>query len=76
MADEHSAVRSLYHKVRFYALAGLVVLSLIVILQNLDQVATEVLFWNFRMPQAVLLLATLLAGFAGGVLWTGYRHRR
>ena len=76
MVDEHSAVKSLYHKVRLYSMFVIGLLAVVVILQNMDQVATKVLFWNFEMPRAALLLATLLAGFAGGVMWAGFRRRK
>ena len=76
MADEHSAGKSIYKKVRLYVMVGFGLLAVIIILQNMETVETEVLFWKIPMPSAVLLAATLLTGFAGGVVWTGWRRRK
>ncbi len=75
MTDE-TAGRSLYQKARLYGLLFVAAVSLVVIFQNTQEVETQILFWTFRMPRAALLAATLLAGFAGGVIWTGVRRRK
>lgn len=53
-------------KAAVIAVVGLFVL--IVVLQNTAAVETKILFVSITMPRAVLLLGTLLIGFALGVL--------
>jgi len=71
-----SSDRSLYQKARLYGLLSVAAASLVVIFQNTQEVETRVLFWTFGLPRAALLAATLLAGFAGGVIWAGFRRRK
>jgi len=50
---------------------GILVLALsvlIVILQNTESVQTQILFFSFTMPRAVLLFLTALIGFIIGLL--------
>lgn len=50
---------------------GILVLALsvgIVILQNTESVQTNILFFSFTMPRAVLLFLTALIGFIIGLL--------
>jgi uncharacterized integral membrane protein len=47
-----------------------VVLATIVVLQNTDTVATQILFFKVEMPQAVLLFVHLALGFAIGLLFS------
>jgi len=75
VADEPSG-RSLYQKVRLSALITIGVVLMIVIFQNTEDVETQVLFWTLTMPRAALLAATMLAGFAGGIIWSGMRRRK
>ena len=75
MADESSG-RSLYQKVRLYVLIAIGVVLTVVIFQNTEDVETQVLFWTLKMPRAALLAATMLAGFAGGIVWSGMRRRK
>lgn len=63
-------------KLKIAALAVLVLLAVIVIFQNTDMVQTKFLFITVSMPQVVLLLGTLLIGFAMGVLTAGRIERR
>ncbi len=49
-------------------IAVLILLSAVVILQNRESVETRLLFVTLVMSKAVLLLATLLIGFAVGLL--------
>jgi len=74
--SDGSSGRSLYQKARLYGLLFVAAVSLVVIFQNTQQVETQFLFWTFSLPRAALLAATLLAGFAGGVIWTGLRRRK
>lgn len=76
MTDDQSGGKSLFQKLRLYGMLTVGLLVLIVILQNTKQIETQVLFWTFTMPRAALLGATMLAGFAGGVIWAGFRRRR
>jgi uncharacterized integral membrane protein len=57
-------------------LAVLGLLVLIVVLQNTEEVETEILFVSVTMPKAVLLFGTLLIGFAMGVLTAGRIGRK
>jgi len=50
------------------SLAVLALLVIVVVLQNTESVETKVLFFPIVMPRAVLLLITLLTGFALGLL--------
>jgi len=50
------------------SLAILALLVIVVVLQNTETVRPKLLFWSVAMPRAVLLLVTLLAGFALGML--------
>ena len=50
---------------------GILVLALsvlIVLLQNTESVQTNILFFSFTMPRAVLLFLTALVGFIIGLL--------
>jgi uncharacterized integral membrane protein len=57
-------------KSRLVIAAVLALLASVVILQNAGTVETRVLFLTIPLPQAVLLLTTLLIGFALGVIVT------
>ncbi len=76
MPDDRSGGKSLYQKIRLYTLVGITVLAVIVIFQNTEDVPTHVLFWTIEIPGAALLSVTMLAAFAGGVIWTGFFRRR
>jgi len=58
------------HKAKLVVGTILALLVAILILQNSANVETRVLFWTLTMPRAVLLLGTLLIGFALGVIAT------
>ncbi|UCG88456.1 MAG: LapA family protein [Gemmatimonadota bacterium] len=58
------------------AVALIVIVAIIVVAQNTQSVETKVLFVTVVMPRAVLLLITLLVGFALGVLAVGRMSRR
>ena len=53
----------------------LAVVAVVLVLQNTAEVETRVLFFSIRAPRAVLLTATLLIGFALGVLATWHYGR-
>ncbi len=56
-------------------IAGIVVVFLIVVivvLQNTQAVETKLLFLTVTMPNAALLLGTLVIGFAIGMLTSGH----
>ncbi|MCH2211176.1 MAG: hypothetical protein MK110_07725 [Fuerstiella sp.] len=76
MTEHQSGGRSFYHKIRLYTFVGIGLLAVIMIFQNTANVETQLLLWKIEMPRAALLAATLLAGFVGGVVWTGFRRRR
>ncbi len=56
-------------------IATLGILLLIIVLQNSEPTPTNILFFTFTMPRALLLFATALVGFIIGVLAT-FRLRR
>ena len=55
-------------RARHITIAIIAVLTLILVLQNLAVVETNVLFFKISMPRAFLLAFTALAGFAVGLL--------
>lgn len=55
-------------KLKLYSALALIVMILIVVLQNTEQVDTQLLFVTISMPRAALLAVTLLVGFAAGIL--------
>ncbi|MEZ4600969.1 MAG: lipopolysaccharide assembly protein LapA domain-containing protein [Syntrophotaleaceae bacterium] len=57
-------------KGRLIFAALLALLATTVILQNTQPVETRILFLNIILPHALLLLVTLLTGFALGVIVT------
>ena len=61
-------------KVVLIAIVGL--LTLIVVLQNTENVETKLLFISVTMPRAALLFGTLLIGFLLGVLTAGRLKRK
>jgi len=58
------------HKAKLVTGTILALLVAILILQNSASVETRFLFWTLTMPRAVLLVGTLLIGFALGVITT------
>ncbi len=56
------------NRAKTIAIAVAVIIAIILIAQNTDEVRTRVLFVSITMPHAVLLLFTLLLGFAIGIL--------
>ena len=76
VADSRFGGKNLFQKVRLYTFTGIALLAVIVIFQNTKPVTTDLLFWSLDMPRAALLSVTMLAGFAGGVIWTGLRRWR
>jgi len=55
-------------RAKIIVMAALVVLVIVIVLQNTQAVETKLLFVTISMPRAVLLLVTLLAGFALGLV--------
>jgi lipopolysaccharide assembly protein A len=64
------------NKVKIAAVIIVALLVLIVVLQNTDVTETKLLFVTVTMPRAVLLLVTLVIGFALGVLFAGRLTRK
>jgi len=46
--------------------------ALIFVAQNLDVISIRFLFWEMTMSSALLMLFSLLAGFAAGWVLNGY----
>ncbi|MBC8873883.1 MAG: LapA family protein [Planctomycetes bacterium] len=63
-------------KIKIIALAVLVLLAVIIVLQNKEQVETKLLFVSLMMPRAALLFGTMVTGFALGILTAGRLMRR
>jgi uncharacterized integral membrane protein len=57
-------------KIKTIAIAVVLLLVLIVILQNTESVETKLLFVKITMPRAFLLMLTFLFGFIAGLLAT------
>ena len=55
-------------KFKIIVIAVVLLLSLIVILQNMQSVNTNFIFWEFSLPRAFLLFLTFLFGFITGLL--------
>ena len=55
-------------RARHIAIAVVAILTLILVLQNLEVVETNILFFKVSMPRAFLLAFTALAGFVVGML--------
>jgi len=55
------------NKTKLIIIGIVVVLTALVALQNTEPVHTSILFFSITMPRVVLLLLTLLIGFAAGV---------
>ncbi len=56
------------NKLKWILLAILLLLSLIVIFQNIESIEVRVLAWSFHLPQAALLISTLAIGYGMGLL--------
>lgn len=62
-------------KFKTVLVAIIVVLVIIVVLQNTESVETKILMASVTMPRAILLLITLLAGFAAGLVVSARARR-
>ena len=60
------------NKLKVVAIAAVILLVVIVVLQNTQAVETHLLFLTLTMPNAALLFGTLIIGFAIGVLTAGH----
>jgi uncharacterized integral membrane protein len=55
-------------KFKIIVMAIVLLLSLIVILQNMHPFRANILFWEFPLPGAFLLFLTFMFGFIAGLL--------
>ena len=55
-------------KFKIIVITIVLLLSLIVILQNMQPVETKFIFWMFTLPGAFLLFLTFVLGFIAGLL--------
>jgi putative membrane protein len=60
------------NKFKFVAIGVIAMFAVIVVLQNTQDVETKLLFVTLTLPNAALLFATLIIGFAIGVLTAGH----
>ncbi|MFE1591739.1 lipopolysaccharide assembly LapA domain-containing protein [Nocardia sp. NPDC058705] len=78
----HDAVhgsRTGYTWIALIAAALLGIVLLVFIIQNLDKVRTELLFWSFELPLGITVLLSVIAGalvmaLVGGVRILQLRH--
>ncbi|MBW2467018.1 MAG: DUF1049 domain-containing protein [Deltaproteobacteria bacterium] len=56
------------NRFKLISIAVLSLLGVIIILQNMEQVETRLLFFTILMPRAILLMGTTMIGFALGIL--------
>ncbi|MFC6012802.1 LapA family protein [Nocardia lasii] len=78
----HDAVhgsRAGYTWIALIAAALLGIVLLVFIIQNLDKVRTELLFWSFELPLGITVLLSVIAGalvmaLVGGVRILQLRH--
>lgn len=61
-------------KIALSVIIGIIVLVLI--FQNIGAVPTQVLWYEFNIPHALMLLIMLAIGFGAGVLATGAAYRK
>jgi len=60
-----------------YVLAlSIAALIIVLVVQNAEAVQIKMLFWEFEMPRAVLIVAVLGSGFLLGSMWQARRLRR
>lgn len=55
-------------RAKLIVMVTLALVSIVIVLQNTEEVETTILFWSVTMPRALLLFGTSLVGFALGVL--------
>ena len=56
------------HKLHQYVVIALSILVAIFILQNMQTVAVDILFWQINMPRALLIAFVLVIGLLIGLL--------
>jgi uncharacterized integral membrane protein len=60
------------NKLKVIAIAVIVLVTAVVVLQNTQAVETKLLFITLTLPNAALLFGTLIVGFAIGVFTAGH----
>lgn len=56
------------HRLRLVISAVIAALIVIVVMQNMEAVETDILFFTVVMPRAILLACTAVVGFVAGLL--------
>ena len=64
------------NRFKMISMTILAILGVIIILQNMETVETQLLFFTIPMPRAVLLMGTTLIGFALGILVSFFFQRK
>jgi uncharacterized integral membrane protein len=62
-------------RIRIIISIAVAILVIVIVLQNTQAVETKLLFVTITMPRAVLLLVTLLVGFALGLITATWLSR-
>jgi uncharacterized integral membrane protein len=60
------------NKLKLAAIAIIVFVAVVIVLQNTQAVETRLLFLTVTLPNAAMLFGTLVIGFAIGVLTAGH----
>lgn len=66
-------------RAKLIGIVVVVLLTVIVVLQNIETVNTKILFLTLSMPRAALLFGTLGVGFIAGILvgnWLGIWRKK
>jgi uncharacterized integral membrane protein len=63
--------KSLLQKIRLGVMIALAVVVLIIVFQNLESRSTQILVWEFTMPQSALIFGALAVGYGLGSLSAG-----
>ncbi|MDP5032185.1 MAG: LapA family protein [Paraglaciecola sp.] len=63
------------HKLHHYLMIALTIFAAIFILQNMQIVVVDILFWQINMPSALLIAVVLAIGVLFGLLLRFGKHK-
>ena len=55
-------------RIKWIGIAVVITLVIIIVLQNLQEATTYILFMEVKMPRAVMLFGTLVVGYLSGMI--------